>query len=296
MSHEFPFWKSDSSCLCCSLGLTEPSSIWEGGARRKLHCLTVGYFHAVYILCNTYHSSVVELSDDSKKVRCNICEALRGQNNGWIQKESITYHLKSDVHARSVRAQHDRDSIQTAGEQSLREESAIEESMDFATLSSAIEPAVMTKAPVSKPSVEEQEMWDGSAFFNEIFSAGIDHTAAAAAERKRVEKEATDFDLWRGADFLPEEDANDGELLLDELEQDDILMELLRNSRLYTSRFRSYVSIHLIFWIDLNAPEGADILDEEAQGRTSRPKTSEAWSPYTSKTVSRPFDTEIKNY
>jgi len=38
------------------------------------------------------------------------------------------------------------------------------------------------------------------------------------------------FDIWRGADFLPE-DQNDGELLLDELEQDDILTELLRNAR-----------------------------------------------------------------
>ena len=188
---------------------------------------------------DTNHSSVVELSDDRKKVQCNICEALRGQNNSWIQKESLTYHLKSDVHARSVRALQDRDAIRTAGGQSLREESTIEESMDFATLSSAMEPAVMKKAPVSKPSMEEQEMWDESAFFNETFSAGIDHTAAAAEERRRVEKEATDFDLWCGADFLPEEDPNDGKLLLDELEQDDILIELLRNARLYISQFRS---------------------------------------------------------
>jgi len=75
--------------------------------------------------------------------------------------------------------------------------------MDFATLSSAIEPAVVTKAPVFKPSMEGQEMWNESAFFNKIFSAGINHTATAAEERKWVEKEATDFDLWRSTDFLP---------------------------------------------------------------------------------------------
>lgn len=40
----------------------------------------------------------------------------------------------------------------------------------------------------------------------------------------------------------------------------------------------------------MNVPEGADILDEE--DRTSRPKTSEAWSPYESKTVSQPFNTQ----
>ena len=123
----------------------------------------------------------------------------------------------------------------------MQEESAIEESMDFAMLSSAIEPAVTTKARVSRPSVEEQEMWDNSAFSNEIFNAGIEHTAAAAEERKRLEQEATNFDLWHGADFLPEEDPNDGELLLDELEQEDILTELLRNTRMYLS----IPSIHL---------------------------------------------------
>ncbi|KAJ3517709.1 hypothetical protein NLJ89_g342 [Agrocybe chaxingu] len=208
----------------------------------------------------------IELSDDRKKVRCSICKALRGQNNVWIQKESLSSHLKSDVHARSVHAKQDRDSIHSAVEQSLREESAIEERMDFATLSSTIEPAATTKAPVSKPSAEEQEMWDDGAFSNDIFSAGIDHTAAAVEERKRLEKEAADFDLWRGADFLPEEDPNDGELLLDELEQEDILTELLRNAH-------------------VNIPEGADILDKEAQDRASQPKTSEAWSPYASKTM-----------
>jgi hypothetical protein len=174
----------------------------------------------------------------------------------------------------------------------MQEESAIEERMDFAMLSSATEPAVIMKAHVSRPSVGEQEMWDINAFPNEIFNAGIDHTAAVAKERKRLEQEATNFDLWRGADFLPEEDPNDGELLLDELEQEDILTELLRNTRTCTSQFHSYIQCISCFWIDVNVPEGADLLDEEAQDRTSRPKTSEAWSPYESKTVSQPFNTQ----
>jgi hypothetical protein len=129
----------------------------------------------------------------------------------------------------------------------MQEESAIEERMDFTMLSSTIEPAVIMKARVSRPSVEEQEMWDNSAFSNEIFNAGIEHTAAAAEERKRLEKEATNFDLWRGADFLPEEDPNDGELLLDELEQEDILTELLWNTRMYTSQFHPYISMYFMF-------------------------------------------------
>ncbi|KAF8959102.1 hypothetical protein BDZ97DRAFT_2045777 [Flammula alnicola] len=103
-------------------------------------------------------------------------------------------------------------------------------------------------------------MWDRYALGNEVFDAGVDHTLAAAEERKRLEQEAADFDLWHSADFLPEEDPNDGELLLDALEQEDILSELLRNA-------------------NLNAP---DVLTEEPQG-TSEPKISDAWSPYESK-------------
>jgi hypothetical protein len=129
----------------------------------------------------------------------------------------------------------------------MQEESAIEERMDFAMLSSAIEPAVTMKAHISGPSVEEQEMWDNSAFSNEIFNAGIDHTTAATEERKRLEQEATNFDLWHGADFLPEEDPNDGELLLDELEQEDILTELLRNTRTYTSQLFIHFNVSNVF-------------------------------------------------
>jgi len=42
----------------------------------------------------------------------------------------------------------------------------------------------------------------------------------------------------------------------------------------------------------MDVPEGADLLDAEAQGR---PKTSAAWSPYKSKTVGQPFNTQTNN-
>ena len=170
------------------------------------------------------------MSDDRKNVRCQICETRHGKNGGWIQKESLSYHLKSEAHAHCLRAQQNRESVQAARDQVIREESAVEERMEFAILSSAIKPTT-TKARLSKPSQEEQEMWDNHALFTETFNAGIDRTKAAAEERKRLEKEATNFDMWRGAEFLPENDPNDTELLLDELEQEDILTELLKNTR-----------------------------------------------------------------
>lgn len=159
----------------------------------------------------------MHLSDDRKKVRCNICQPLQGHSNKWIQKGSLSNHLKSDLHACSIRAQQERDSIRMAGERSLQEEWAIEQSMDFAMLSMSTKSTATTKQPVFKPSAEEQEMWDNSTFHTETFSTGIDH---AAEERKRLEKEATDLDLWCSANFPPEEDPNYGELPLDELEQD----------------------------------------------------------------------------
>ena len=185
------------------------------------------------------------MSDDLKRVRCKICEALRGQgsgssSSGWIQKESLAYHLKSDTHAQSVNAQQIRESIREAGERSMQEESAIEAQMDFVMLppSTSNVPAATTIPRISVPSQEEQEMWHNYEYSgNTLFSAGIDPAAAAAEERKRLEKEATDFDLWKGSDFLPEEDPTNGELLLDELEQEDILNELLQNARMYTLNF-----------------------------------------------------------
>lgn len=179
------------------------------------------------------NSSVVELSDDSKKVRCNICVAVRGQNGRWIQKESLACHLKSEIHACSVSVRQNREAIQMAGEQAMQEESAIEERMDFVILSSTIKPAVTAAAYVPRLSVEEQEMWASHAFSDEVFDAGINPEVTAVEERKHLEREATNFDLWRGADFLPEEDPNDSELLLDELEQEDILTELLWNAGMY---------------------------------------------------------------
>ena len=66
-------------------------------------------------------------------------------------------------------------------------------------------------------------MWDGHALLNEVFDAGVDHTAATVNERRCLEQEAMNFDLWHGTDLIPEEDPNNGKLLLDELEQDNIL-------------------------------------------------------------------------
>ncbi len=112
----------------------------------------------------------------------------------------------------------------------MREESANEERMDFAILSSAIRPVVTVKAGLPRPSLQEEEMWKDHEFSNEIFDAGIDHAMAAAQQRKRLEQEASSFSLCCDMDLLPENYLSNSEQLLDELEQEDILTELLRGT------------------------------------------------------------------
>src|SRR5271155_123332 len=256
-------------------------------------------FIPFYYIALDNNSLVVELSDDSKKVRCNVCvAAVHGQNGGWIQKESLACHLKSEIHARSVSVHQNREAIRTAGEQAMQEESAIEERMDLVMLSSTIKPVVTAAAHVPRLSVEEQEMWASHAFSDEVFDAGIDPAVAAVEERKRLEREATNFDLCRGADFLPEEDPNDSELLLDELEQEDILTELLWNAGMYIFVITCVHAFQHIscFRIDMNMPDGADLLDKEVKGHGSQSKISDAWSRYESKMVGQPFNAPTSDY
>jgi len=134
-----------------------------------------------------------------------------------------------------VNAQADMQVIQTATERVMQQEAALEENMDFAQLLQPSQPAATTTPRVSKPSIEEQEMWENFAMTEKTFDTGLDPSLVAAEERKRLEKEATDLDLWNAADYLPDEVQNDSELILDELEQSDILTEILRNTRMYLS-------------------------------------------------------------
>lgn len=148
----------------------------------------------------------------------------------------MAYHLRSDLHARSVNAQEHQKSVQAAAERSMQEECEMEHRMEGVMFSSISFPESEGMAPTRvSPSIQEKAMWDSYDGSNQVFDAGIDHTAVGVEERKRLERECIDIDIWHATDFLPEEDPNNGELLLDELEQDDILTELLRNASAYFS-------------------------------------------------------------
>ena len=128
-------------------------------------------------------------------------------------------------------------------------------------------------------------MWDNYALYNEHFDAGIDHAAATIYERRHLERDANNFNLWHtGAYHLPEEGTNDSELLLEELEQDNILNKLLWNAHLSFYLHQIYEEADT-FQSDLDAPDVADILEEEVRGCAQLPKAFNKWSPYKSKTV-----------
>jgi hypothetical protein len=150
-----------------------------------------------------------------------------------LKKDSLQGHVKSEAHQRSVNALADMQVIQTAREQAMQLEAAHEESLEFAQLLQWGRPAAATTPRVPKPSTEEQEMWENYATAEKTFDAGLDPSLAAAEERKRLEKAATDSYLWSAVDDLPNEVQIDNELLLDELEQFDILNEILQDTRTY---------------------------------------------------------------
>lgn len=116
----------------------------------------------------------------------------------------------------------------------MQEETALEQRMDFIISSSIIQPEVNEKACAPQQSEEEKEMWDKYALGNEAFNAGTDQTHTLVKERSHLEREAADFDLWHGADFVSEEDSNDAELMQDRLEQDEIMAEIIRNARMFS--------------------------------------------------------------
>jgi hypothetical protein len=171
---------------------------------------------------------VIEASGDGKQIRCKICKS-----GGWLKKDSLQGHVKSEAHQRSVNAQADMQVIQTAREQAMQLEAAHEESLEFAQLLQSGRPVAATAPRIPKPSAEEQEMWGNYATAEKTFDAGLDPSLAAAEERKGLEKAATDSYLWSAVDNLPNEVQIDNELLLDELEQFDIVNEILQDARTY---------------------------------------------------------------
>lgn len=191
-------------------------------------------------ICNTYKGLVIdiELSDDGKRIRCNICFAASGNNNNkWINKGSLSIHIASEIHASSVESQQIQESSHRAIEQSAQEESNMEKAMDYAILSSLSTHAAGTPVHTHAhhSNIEEQEMWDNYISSDTTFNAGIDPTIVTLEERRRLAQEAVNLDIWHtGGEFLREEDPNDCEQLLDNLEQVDILKELLQNASMYS--------------------------------------------------------------
>lgn len=206
-----------------------------------------------------------------------------------MNKGSIANHLRAENHVKSLEAHEILKTAETAVAQSIQEEAGMEEHMEYLILSSTAQPKSAMIPRVPQQNEQEKEMWSRYALGQDNFNAGVDHTLAAADERKRLEREAAEFDRWHGEDFIAEDSAHDSdaELLLDELELDDILSELLRNASKYIS-YKIFSVIYLLTGI--NAPDMADVIGDDQQGvNETWIRDSDAWSPYGSKMVPPAF-------
>ncbi len=131
--------------------------------------------------------------------------AQHGNAGGWINKGSIGNHLKSETHAYSLEARRIQELASQTVQQSMQEEVAVEERMQFVISSSTTQPRVSAKALAPRQSEEEKDMWERYTLGYEVFNAGSDCTHATVEERNRLEREATEFDMWHGEDFISEE-------------------------------------------------------------------------------------------
>jgi len=104
-------------------------------------------------------------------------------------------------------------------------------------------------------------MWDNSAFSNKIFNAES-NIGPPSWRTEAPGEEATNFDLWRSADFLPKKTQTTVNYLLDELEQ-KIYWPIATDTRMYTYlSIHPYISMYFMFSIDVNVSEGRTYLNE----------------------------------
>ena len=137
----------------------KPFEGWEKD-ENQIRNLTVCSLSSAITYSSCERFSVIEFSGDGLKVRCTICLAGKQNGDGWINKGSIGNHLKSENHAKSLEAREVEKSKAKAGEQTMREESAMEEHLDFILLSLTKQPEVTTTARAPQQSEEEEQMWD----------------------------------------------------------------------------------------------------------------------------------------
>jgi hypothetical protein len=171
----------------------------------------------------------VDFEISGTKVKCNKCAPLIAHEaRQWINSVGWKTHLKSEIHVRALK--HEEDILEHASQINRATEAALVDDTehtrtDFALLTAS---SSITHAPPEQTrivSANEQVMWESLDLEDIAFSAGIapDNTA----DRRRVERELKDADMWDGMNLLG--GFSDDNLIFND-QEDEVLAEALRNA------------------------------------------------------------------
>jgi len=166
---------------------------------------------------------VFEVSNSDVKLKCTKCAPLiANEARQWIAAASWKVHIRSEIHQRALATEQDTRLRQTRIERAADAAVAENNAIDFAPLdasSSSLTPSI----PKRIISANEEAMWELLAMDDVIFDVGA--VPNNADDRKRVEREMDDADIW-GGNSLVRGFGDDSNILDDQ--EDEVLAEALR--------------------------------------------------------------------
>ena len=202
----------------------------------------------------------------------------------WINSVGWKTHLKSEIHVRALK--HEEDTLERASQINRATEAALADDIqntrtDFALLtatSSSFTHAPPKQTPIV--SANEQAMWESLDMEDITFSAGL--APDDTTDRRRVERELKDADMWDGMNLLG--GFSDDNPIFDD-QEDEVLAEALRNAGEQYLMPISFPHPPIRDMpTELQYPDTADVQEQE-MGDSSRDADHD-WFPYNTKTVS----------
>ncbi|KAJ2989835.1 hypothetical protein NUW54_g8659 [Trametes sanguinea] len=139
----------------------------------------------------------IEVSDDQKKVRCLLCHPTAASRQ-WLNRESLTNHLKTSNHRKAVQALKSSQNDQEQEASQIAAQDIMDE-LEFAFLAEPPHKQAPTRASgatTASTSALEQELWDalqGDDIQYEIAPTTADQEAL---QRQRMDRAEEMFGLW----------------------------------------------------------------------------------------------------
>ncbi|KAI0816003.1 hypothetical protein BC628DRAFT_1424368 [Trametes gibbosa] len=147
--------------------------------------------------------SFVELSPDGKKVKCNLCAAV-ATDGQWMNRESLSNHLRSVNHRKNESAQEQATNESMLISAQMLADDAREEQTEFAALN---RPELHSQPGVASTSItttvthsaRKQALWDSIPDDAADFAMELDDATSfekMSSDRARLERSVEAFGLW----------------------------------------------------------------------------------------------------